>query len=91
MHIFPLISTYSISKVSILESKMERLQKSSLPATRLKQETLQLKDKLNEVKTVMDKTVKKEKDIMDGIKILSSEMTTMATKSPSSMDIFIFK
>lgn len=75
----------------MLESKMERLQKSSSPSSRLKQESLGLKDKLEDVKTVMDKTVENEKRVMNGIKALSSEMTTMATKSPASMDIFIFK
>ena len=75
----------------MLESKMERLQGFGSPSSRLKQESLELKDKLNGVKAVMDKGVKREKEVINGINTLSSKMTTMATKSPSSMDIFIFR
>ena len=83
----------SEKKVSTLENRLERVLGHKLSSPVLRAKAKELKSDIEKAKNIADMTMNGEKEIMNEIESLSGITTTRKpiTKSPSSMDIFIFK
>ena len=82
-----------IDQVSTLENRLERVLGHKLSSPVLRAKAKELKSDIEKAKSIADMTMNGEKEIMNEIESLSGITTTRKpiTKSPSSMDIFIFK